>query len=350
MWAATKTGHDPWLAETWSRWDSAHYLAIADKGYEFFSCARMPGYDPAQWCGNTAWLPGYPLAIRALALTGFRPALAGVILSALFALAALGVIWNAFLDAELSIRNLLALGLATFFPGYVYDHAVFPISMFALLQLWSLRMYAAERFGWAGAFGAAAAFSYSSGLFLAGVFGLHVLIAQRARSYVEQLRILCATSGAVVLGFLAAITLQRIQVGAWNAYFMVQAKYAYAFRTPWQAWQEHWEKMVGDWPAAIGPSNQTIFVALLCTSFLVFLPWRRGLARSEGVLSLFLLVYWLVPLMMGGQLSIYRAEATLLPAVSLAKRLPIVVGAVAVAIAFMLARPISKLFFRALIM
>jgi hypothetical protein len=350
-WAANKTGHNPWLAETWSRWDSAHYLSIAERGYEFFSCARVRGYDPTLWCGNTAWMPGYPLLIRGLAaVTGMKLVAAGATLSAAFALVALVVIWNAFLGSTISIKSLLTLGVAAFFPGYIYDHAVFPLALFAVLQLLSLHMYSERRFGWAGIFGAAGAFTYSSGLFLAGVLGLHVLIAERKRPYLEQFRIACLTSGSIALGFLAVVTLQRIETGVWNAYFLVQAKYAYAFRTPWEAWREHWTKVLADWTTFIGPSDQTIFVAVLCVCMLAFVPWRRGFARTEGVLALFLLVYWLVPLMLGGQLSLYRAEATLLPAVSLERRMPLVVLAVAMAVAFMLARPMAKLFFRALIM
>jgi hypothetical protein len=350
FWAARRTGYDTFVADTWSRWDSGHYCAIAESGYEFFSCARIPGYDPKLWCGNTAWMPGYSLLMRGVAaITGVKVMTAGAVLSPLFALAALVVIWNAFLEAKVSTANLLTLGLAAFFPAYFYGHAIFPISMFALLQLLSLRMYADRRYGLAGLLGAAAAFTYSSGLFLAGVYGLHVLLAERKRPYLEQLRILCLTSGAVALGFVAVIVMQRLEVGIWDAYFLVQAKYSYAFRTPFAAWQEHWTKAIDDWPKFIGPSNQTMFVALLCSCMLAFLPWRRGFTRTEGVLALFLLVYWLTPLMLGVGLSIYRAETTLLPAVSLARRLPVVVLALAVFIAFMLARPMAKLFFRALI-
>jgi len=57
-------GVAPFLPSSYSRWDSDHYLSIASSGYELFSCARLPGYDPAAWCGNSGWLPGYPALIR----------------------------------------------------------------------------------------------------------------------------------------------------------------------------------------------------------------------------------------------------------------------------------------------
>ena len=43
--AARSAGYKPMLASTWMRWDSAHYLSVAARGYEFFSCARVPGYN-----------------------------------------------------------------------------------------------------------------------------------------------------------------------------------------------------------------------------------------------------------------------------------------------------------------
>jgi hypothetical protein len=58
---AEHLGFPAFKGEIWGHWDTGHYLAIAAHGYEFFSCAKIPGYDPMQWCGNTAWLPGYAL-------------------------------------------------------------------------------------------------------------------------------------------------------------------------------------------------------------------------------------------------------------------------------------------------
>jgi hypothetical protein len=342
-WVASGVGQHPYIARTWSRWDSAHYLSIAERGYEFFSCARLPGYDPKLMCGNTAWLPGYPLLMRLLAAaTGLPLTAAGALLSAACALAVLVLLWNAFLGPKLSAAGLLTLGLAGFFPGQIYDHAVFPIALFALLELIALRLYADRRFVLAGLACAAAAFTYSSGLFLAAALGLHLLFAERKQPYLTQLRTIALVPGGVVAGFIAMLTLQRVQVGAWNAYFLTQAKYAYAFRTPFSAWYDHFLQAL----QYAAPSQQTIFVMVLCVLMLAYLPWRTELAQLDGALALFLIVYWLTPLMLGGQLSIYRAEATLLPAVSLARRIPVPLLCVLLAVAVFLSLRMSELFFK----
>ena len=157
-------GADPSDPHSWARSDSAHYYGIANHGYELFSCARMPGYDPNLQCGNAAWLPGYPLLIRALIGLSLDQDIAGTVISATFALGTLVVLWNFFLEAEVSIAALLTLLLAAFFPGHVYYHAVFPISVCSFFLVSGLAAYTKRQFALAGLAGACAAFTYSSGV------------------------------------------------------------------------------------------------------------------------------------------------------------------------------------------
>ena len=345
-WFALGVGHNALHATAWSHWDSAHYLSIAEHGYEFFSCARLPGYDPKLFCGNMAWLPGYPLLIRLVATLGITPLVAGALVSALFALGILILFWNLFLGPKPTLAGALALVFAAFFPGHFYDHAVFPISMFAFLQVLALRFYVDRQFAWAGIAGGLAAFTYSSGLFLCAVFGLHLLGAERQRSYRDQLIAIALAPGLVAVGFLCALLLQWIEVGTWNAFFLVQAKYAYQFTWPTTPLAASVSHVIQHFPT-IGPSTQSLFVAIVCLSLL----WRalatRPVARVDAVMSLFLIVYWLVPLMMGGSLSIYRAESTLLPAAApLAGRLRPAWLAALLLLALLVSRAMSKLFFK----
>jgi hypothetical protein len=341
---AKHLGFPAFKGETWGHWDTGHYLAIAEHGYKFLSCAKVPGYDPTQWCGNTAWLPGYPLLLRLLATTGLSPVNAGALLSAALCLVTLIAIWNLFLEARFNLKNALVLALAAIFPGHIYDHAVFPISLFTVCAVLALHYYIERRYIMSGGFGAAAAFSYSSGLFLGGALGLHWLLADRQSTVRARARALLAPSG-VALGFTAVLVYQLIDVHVWNAYFLVQQKYGYAFRTPFQAWHE---ASINAWSESHKisiPNQQTLLVAVLCISVFVVLARRvRELDRAEAVLSSFMLFYWLVPLMMGGQLSIYRAEATILPAVALFRRVPTRLLIAYLACAFYLSAAIARLF------
>jgi hypothetical protein len=47
LWLASLgTGISAWEVATWGRWDSGHYVSIAEKGYVLVSCAEVPGYPP----------------------------------------------------------------------------------------------------------------------------------------------------------------------------------------------------------------------------------------------------------------------------------------------------------------
>jgi hypothetical protein len=324
-----------------------HYLAIAEHGYELFSCARLPGYDPSHTCGNAGWLPGFPLLIRALHALGADPVSAGAFVAALFALATLVLIWNAFLGAKLSPRPLLVLLLAGFFPGHVYAHAVFPVSMCAFFQVAALHAHAAKRAVWAGLLGAVAAFSYGSGLFLAGVFGLDLLASAfkegRREPWSSRLWRIVVEPGLVATGFALALFVQWLDLGVWNGYFAVQAKYGYGPTPPWESLSPHVRALLSGRPA---PTHiQALFVVGLLAC-LLWGAWKLPRHARDRVLALFSFVYWILPLSLGGKLSLYRADAVLLPGVPLARKLPLpVLGALLLA-AFVISFGMALLFFR----
>ncbi len=125
--AAASVGFDAWQAASWVRWDARHYMAIASTGYEYFSCARIGG-RPWEACGNAAWFPLSPWAMRPLIALGLRAETAGLWISAAAALGSMVALWNAFLRRA-GARGWLLLGLAAVFPGAVYQHAIFPTSL-----------------------------------------------------------------------------------------------------------------------------------------------------------------------------------------------------------------------------
>ena len=53
-WTASSSYLD---AKSWSRWDAHHYISIAVKGYETYTCENIEGLNAEQdkICGNTAW-------------------------------------------------------------------------------------------------------------------------------------------------------------------------------------------------------------------------------------------------------------------------------------------------------
>lgn len=343
LWrSAAQVGVDAWSASAWTRWDSFHYMSIANRGYEFFSCARLPGYDPKQWCGNTAWMPAFPMLMRALRALGIGTPLSGAMIASGFALATLILLWNAFLGPKASTAGLLTLAIAGFFPGYVYAHAVFPLSLCAFFQSASLLAHSAGRCLLAGISGAISAFAYSSGLFIAGVLGLHVLYRDRKEKWRVIVQRLLTESGLVLFGAASVLVIQHRAVGGWNSYLAVQAKYHYVPSLPSDRLAPHISGVLHGNPS--GQNLQTVFVVGLVVLF-IWGAARRPRKSADGVLVIFLLVYWLVPLAMGGELSLYRAEAVLLPAVPLAKKLPMSVLLIVLATAILIASRMNPLFF-----
>src|SRR5215470_6342274 len=61
MVGASVAGVDPWQSRNLARWDSAHYLDIADHGYDLHHCdTRVRDeslYTGNDWCGNAGWFP-----------------------------------------------------------------------------------------------------------------------------------------------------------------------------------------------------------------------------------------------------------------------------------------------------
>ncbi|ATB41919.1 hypothetical protein CYFUS_007395 [Cystobacter fuscus] len=344
--AAFKAGQVPWLADAWVRWDSGHYLSIAANGFILHPCG--PDYGgPSNWCGNAGWMPGYPRLIGLLSHTGLAPAQAGVLLSALFSLGLLVLLWTGFLGQR--AKTLPVLGLAALFPGQVYQHAVFPISMCLFFSLLCLFFQERRRPVLAGLAGGVAAFSYTTGFLLAPVvLGAELLAPGRSEGspWPRWGRGVVMALG-VMLGFVAALAVFQAQTGAWNALFLSQAKYGHGLGNPLDAL----EAVVGPllrgesrhWKNA-SPRVQTLLVALMVL-VLVARPlsrWRE-MGQRERWLALYGLAFWLFPLVMGRGVSLYRAESLLVPLALLAWR-PAVAGMWLV-LAAALVVPMGRLFF-----
>ncbi len=344
--AALKSGVVPWSAEAWVRWDSGHYLSIAANGFILHPCG--PDYGgPSNWCGNAGWMPGYPRLMDLLGHTGMELVHAGVLLSALFTVGMLVLLWTGFLGQR--ARALPVLGLAALFPGQVYQHAVFPISLCLFFSLLCLFFQERRRPVLAGLAGGVAAFSYTTSFLLAPVvLAAEVLSLSRTEGSVwPRLWRGVGIALGVSLGFVAALAVFQVQTGAWNALFLSQAKYGHGLNNPLGTLVEvvgpflrgevtHWKKAL--------PRVQTLFVAVLVLVLVIraLSRWREAGLR-ERWLTFYTLAFWLFPLMVGQGVSLYRAESLLVPLALLAWR-PGVAGTLFV-LAGALVVPMGRLFF-----
>ncbi|ULU26569.1 hypothetical protein DYST_03515 [Dyella terrae] len=332
-----------------TRFDSGHYLAIANTGYEFFSCSRVAGMDPNAWCGNAGWFPGYSLMIRVVSWTGVSASLAGMVLSTLFQLGTLWLIWIKLLGGVLNYRNLLCLLLAAVFPGNIYYHAVFPISVFTFFATLSLCGLLERRAFISSAAGALASFSYSTGFLLAPVALIYTLVTTYRDRSLPMLKVGLIAAALTFFGFIAVLTLHRMEVGDWMAFFKVQEKYGHGMHNPLATLWNNLAPLATTprtWTVDVAPAMQSALVAIFVLSVsIAVLRHRTELTRQDVLLFVYLQIFWLFPLVMGGGVSIYRAEALLAPACPLLRHLPPKLQVVLTVAAAVLAYPMAMLFF-----
>ncbi|MGZ6058337.1 MAG: hypothetical protein ACXWLP_02675 [Myxococcaceae bacterium] len=342
MVAARMAGVDPLRAASWVRWDSLWYLRIAAGGYRLEPC---PG-GTSMFCGTTGWFPGYPLLIAAGARLGSSLETAGLLVAALAQLVLLALVWNRLLGRELGLRRWALLVLAAFFPGAIYTQSVFPISTVLVFMLGFLLAVREGRFGLAAFCGAAAALTYPTGCLLAPVYAVWLLVSTReARGDWRRLLPLAGP----VLGLGAVLAVMGVQTGAWDAFFRNQVQgFGYGLSDPLTSLGARlvpllvWKRAGA---ADLAAASQTLLVLFL-------VGWAGAEAirsRADPTTALFglmLAAYWLFPLVIGGRLSLYRAEALLLPSVWLLRRTPTPALVLIIGGAMALAIPMARAFFQ----
>jgi hypothetical protein len=180
-------GYRPWESSTWFRWDSGLYLDIARNGYELARCD-----DPTKWCGDSGWFPAYPWAIGALHLLDFPLQGTAAVISCLFAGATIVLLWATFFERRVDRAAAGALVYAAFAPGQIYHYAIFPLSLLALCSVAFMWLLYRGRVVAAGIAGAVATLTYPTGVVLAPVAALW-LVLQRQLPLGERLRRIAIT-------------------------------------------------------------------------------------------------------------------------------------------------------------
>ncbi len=170
-----------WSTASRRRWDSEHYLSIANTGYEMFRCRDRYDNFPDVVCGNVAWFPAYPMAIRAFTALGLSPEVAAVAVSEVALLAMFGVLWW-LLGGRLTPASGLTLAVGVVFPGGIYFHAIFPVALLALALLVCLAGIRTERWWLSALAGFVAVGAHPVGITVVGMLALSPLFAwQRSR-------------------------------------------------------------------------------------------------------------------------------------------------------------------------
>ena len=314
--AAYRVWFDPWNPLSWKRWDSGHYLVIATKGWEFFSCSVIGG-RPEEWCGNAAWFPLYPWLLRPLIALGVQPATAGVWVSGTAALAMLVLLWNGLLR-ERGLKGFVLLAMAGVFPGAVYAHAIFPTGVAQLCLIAAGVALARGRWPLCGLAGGFLSMSYVTGVLQSGPGAISAWL--RARS----IRPALVVGGLSAAGFGAVLLAQQLLLGHWDAWLRTYQK---GLPGLWHPLAGYWD--VIDKVVTADIQRRTIGIQALTVMGLVVLglvtsvvtrSWRDPLRAWAAMTAL---LYWGFPLIAGRGLSLYRADALVLPVLLLLPELPV---------------------------
>ncbi len=334
------SGRSAYDANGSSYGDQGLYKSIAQHGYDLFRCG-------GEWCGNAAWFPAYPWVVRFVALTGMSVNAAGLVVSWLFALGTLVLLWLTFLRRRLDFVGVIVLAYAAFAPGQAWDYAVFPLSMLSFFTIGYLWLLARERWLHAGLVGAVLVLIYPVAGAAPVAAALWILVAFRNVSWRERARRIALCAGPA-LGAVAALFFYFHEaLGHWNALFLVGAKYHNNLQQP-LAPVFHAVSELASGPSGLhfAISLQTLLVTSAVACVLVFTALRyRQLERWELLVLLWVAVTWLIP-SATARLTVSRVEATLLPIALLVGRLPRPLAVAFVAAAVLLSVPIDLLFIR----
>lgn len=366
--------------ESWSRWDSNVYRSIARAGYEFYPCDIPRDGTPiarqGRWCGNCPWFPGYPALIWLTTRFKVGELAGAVLVSAIFCLLSLLVLWIELLGAERTCKNFLCLLFASLFPGSVFYHAVFPMSMATFFVLLSLYFARREQWTRCGIAALLSSFTYPSGAFLAAVFAIWFFYSFKSLPWRDKLWRTMTIGAGTSIGVAWVFIVQRLFVGAWFTFLTAQAGYKTPFKghsgrdvilifhpvmilvqsakdvTHWVCAFTGLSRITN--PVIVTPkqlivSASILFVAATVVLLLAFSVRTARHSPLEAYQAIFLLVFWLALLSLDNWSGQTRKQGLLLPAVALARNLPTWILAAIVIVAFLFELLLGALFEKALV-
>ena len=335
---AALSGEEFWSLAARMRWDSEHYLSIASRGYEMFRCRdRYPDF-PDVWCGNTAWFPGYPMATRVVSWIGLPVEVSAVLVTELCLVAVFVLLWH-LLGARLTASTGAVMALAVVFPGAIYFHAIFPVTIGALGLLICVLGIERQSLSYAGV-GAWIAFSAHLVDAVAPIM-LVLSIGFAWRSSTWPIRVAkglaAAAMGAAAYSLLAVSEYRA--TGRWDAYWEHQRD-AYGqggltnpfeqvevfFHTPFSSWYP--SDSDGTWlvqHAGDAHSTQLVINLVLAAVILAVVVWRAvhgDLEPWEIAAMLLGMGVLAMPFVAGAETSWYRNHALAVVAVPVLRKAP----------------------------
>jgi hypothetical protein len=277
--------------------------------------------------------------------TGVSLGWAGVIVSWLFAVGTLLLLWRTFLRDLRPIAAAAGLIFAAVAPGLVYRYAVYPLSMFVFLTVAYLALLVRERWAAAGLVAAVAVITYPIGVTLPVVAATWIVLTYRR----GRARAVGLTASPALVAIGLFILVQRIQTGRWTAFFDVQSRYGTGLHNPIGiTWNSFLLVYRDDHPFGHYRAGelQTLIVAVIVATVLAnYVARWRTTDRVDHLLVIWAAITWAFPATQAN-VSLWRHYAALTPLAVLITRLPRPVQAAAILAASAIAVPIAWLYFQ----
>lgn len=204
--------------QEWLQWDTAHYMGIAQNGYD------------RHW--RAAFFPLYPLLERIGSFAVHSPFLVGLVVSNIANLGLLMVLYQLVKEDFGHHRARNAVLYLSIFPSAFFFAAAYTESLFLLLTLLSFYQIRHGRWWLAGFFGFFACLTRSTGIFLALPFVYEYL---RTRGFsLKQIRLDIIALAMIPSGLIAFSVYCQWWLGDFLAWDHAQATWHHQLMAPWE--------------------------------------------------------------------------------------------------------------------
>jgi hypothetical protein len=252
------------------------------------------------------------------------------------------LLWNGFLHARVTARNVALLVLAGFFPGTVYFLAAFPLSLLVLLLLWQIRLFRQHRWYGGAVVGMLASLVYPMTLVLGPAAAAWVYLADQSPFRRQRLTRAAAVGAMITVGTFVVFVAHQVVLGQWNASIEQQRWFGAAVHNPVLQLRDviierdtYMQFMGVEHELTKILAAQTLLVLMMVATVGALALWKRAGRTIDDVgLTILIVAMWLLPLVNNIDTGLYRREAALLPLVVLLVRAPtwLVAGFAAAAI------------------
>jgi len=281
-----------------AKWDSPHYMFIAENGY-------VNEGDPANFI---VFFPLYPVLVRLITFDFAYVNLSGLLVSNLFSVAAVVYLFKlAKLDYSDSVAKKAVLFLCVF-PTAYFLSAVFTESLFLAVVIASLYYARQGKWGFAGALGLLASLTRLAGALMLPVLAVEYFHQKGWKPKAADLRLLWV--GLPVLGFVVYLLINYAVTGGFFMFMEIQRTH----------WYETFDPLAGlvqalNWPShSTFPDSLTVGYAQVAFAglglFMILIGYFAKLRPSYQVYMLF---NWLLAVSISFWISVPRYVLTLFP-------------------------------------